>query len=147
MIYITSSGSHMTFSDGGDFSLTKPKNQITLINKGDYVIFSFINYNTTPKPTTEPNSLKYKYSDVTTPTSVSGSDLYDTLSTMLESNADQDFVATAGQTTFTVTDFTPTESSLVFVQGSLTRSGFTLSGNDYEFTVAPGAGKLITIIQ
>jgi len=135
----------MTFSDGGDNSFTVPKSQITIRHKEDYVYFNFGIPSGTYVETAYPRSIKYKYSDVTSPSAVSGSDLYALLVTLLEGTP-EDFTAEAGQTTFTVSNFTPSASTLVYVDGTLIRSGYSISGQDIVFSSAPGVGKRITVV-
>lgn len=146
MIIITATDTHMTFSDGGDISLTVPKEQITLRSKGDYVYFSFIAWSGEPVSVTTPKSLSFHYADVTSPSSLSGSDLYNTLSGMLAGAAPQTFTAEAAQTDFEVTNFTPSTSTKVFMSGQLVMDGWTLSGSTYTFSAAPGLGVQLVFV-
>jgi len=57
----------------------------------------------------------------------------------------ESFTADGTETTFTVTTFTATDNTLVFVDGIYMDSGVTRSGNDFIFDSAPFNGSKITI--
>lgn len=141
MVTITSTTSHIKFSDGGDFQLEVPKSMISLSLKRDYLVFGF------QLTGNGPGKLTFHYSDVDSPSAGSASDLFSLLSTALSTGAYQVFIATASQTDFVVTDFTVTSNVKVFVAGAFVSTGWSTSGQTIQFTSGLPVGKEVVIMS
>lgn len=58
------------------------------------------------------------------------------------SSGEQLFTATPGQTAFTITNFTPTSRTLVFIDGVQQNTGFTLAGQIFTFAAMIGGEQV-----
>jgi len=89
----------------------------------------------------------FYYDSVTSPVSADAAELVYLIQSYNRMAGDhQDFVATAGQTTFVVTKFHLNDNYKVFLNGAYQKSGHTRSGDSVIFSAAFAGGEEIVIV-
>ena len=144
MVTITITNDHFVFVDGDAKKHILKTNiiDISLPPDRDYVLFDILSGGGGPK------FYKIPFDSVAAPVAETVSDLYDLLVDYwtIMSGDFQTFIATAGQTVFTVTDFNLHDKYKVFINGTLTIGGHSRSGNVVTFGAGIPLGTEVVIM-